>query len=320
MPENQHEVMKISDILYSYPEPAQRFPRANGCCVHVLKGPDKTVMIDTGDADGFPTRLAEAMAVDGLSFRDINEIWITHPHGDHVGGIPAVRAASGCGVVIHPGGAADFRGPGHALKQLVNECGADSKYLFNVNPMLLKAGARLAWDRYSVPKWVSTFTDGEVRDIGFPVEVKFVPGHLPESVVFFVPSEGILFTGDAFDVSRHVRPTINNPLSDWADLHATLEWMLAKNPEILANGHHQVVTGQDQCREAIETSLGFLDKERAAVLEVLASGPAGLDDFLDHYDLKDQEARGPGGEEHVLVHAQIAGPGRGSRTLPRDER
>jgi glyoxylase-like metal-dependent hydrolase (beta-lactamase superfamily II) len=281
--------MKVSDILFSYPDPRRLWPRGNGCAVHVLKGPDKTILIDTGVPNGrFPERLAKAMTKDGRSLQEINEIWITHPHLDHVNGIPFVQEICGAGVYVHPDGVDYLHEPDHMIRPIFDAAGEDAKFLLNISPKLLLSIMKFACGPSPIVEPAGTFWNGEVRDIGFPVEVKFAPGHMPESVAFFVPSEGILFTGDAFDISRKARPTLNTPVSDWVDLHATLEWMLSKNPEILANGHHQVVIGQDQCREVLETSLAFLDKERRAVLDVLAQGPAGLNEFLRHYDLKDQ--------------------------------
>ncbi|HMF30785.1 MAG TPA: MBL fold metallo-hydrolase [Candidatus Lokiarchaeia archaeon] len=285
--------MKISDVLYSYPDPKRLWPRGNGCAVHILKGSEKIIMVDTGvNNAGFPGRLIKKMAVDGLALKDVNEIWITHPHIDHVNGIPFVQAASEASVYVHPGGAAYLKDPTYTVQALLEAAGDDKSFLLNVSPRMLLFGVKFMCGPGPVVEPAALFADGEVRDIGFPVEIKFAPGHMPEGVAFFVPSEKILFTGDAFDISRETRPTLNTPVADWADLHATLEWMLSKDAEILANGHHWVVTGRDACRHELETSLGFLDKIRTATLEVLARGPAGIKNFLRQYNLKDQEQGG----------------------------
>jgi hypothetical protein len=85
---------------------------------------------------------------------------------------------------------------------------------------------------------------------------------------------------------NNTRPTLNNPLSDWADLHASIEWMIKKRPAVLANGHKWTVVGEDQCRAELEKALGFLDEIKANVLAVLKDGPAGLNDFIRRYPLK----------------------------------
>jgi glyoxylase-like metal-dependent hydrolase (beta-lactamase superfamily II) len=232
------------------------------------------------------------MAKDGLALKNINEIWITHPHIDHINGIPFVQVTSGAGVFVHPDGINYLKNEIYMVDHLLEAAGEDKRFLLNISPKLLLFGVKWMCGPCPNVKAAGTFVDGEIRDIGFPVEVKFTPGHMPEHASFFVPSEGILFTGDAFDISRKTRPTLNTPVADWADLHATLEWMLGKDAEILANGHHQVAVGQEQCRKELETPLVFLDKMRAAVLDVLARGPAGIQDFLQHYSLKDQEQGG----------------------------
>ncbi len=99
----------------------------------------------------------------------------------------------------------------------------------------------------------------------------------------------MLFTGDAFDLNHHARPTLNTPMSDFSDLYSSLEWMLGLAPRVLANGHKWTVTGADQCRQTLRKTLGFLNKIQAAALRVLGRGPAGLSDFVHHYPLKDQD-------------------------------
>ena len=97
--------MKISNILYTYEDKTRWWPRGNGCSVHVLKGPLKTVMVDTGQMiGGFHRYLAAGMRQDGLSLADIDEIWLTHPHIDHINAVPAVQQASGAAVYCHPSG------------------------------------------------------------------------------------------------------------------------------------------------------------------------------------------------------------------------
>lgn len=221
-----------------------------------------------------------------MSIKDVTEIWHTHAHVDHVNADLQVQKESGARIFAHPLAVEILKDSRKWMQSLLDAAGEDKKFIMNISPNVLRGFMNLTAGKQPVIAVTCTFTDGEIRDIGFPVEVKFAPGHSPESVAFFVPSERILFTGDVFDLYHNTRPTLNNPLSDWADLHATLEWMIQKKPAILANGHKWTVVGEDQCRVELEKALGFLDEIRANVLSVLRNGPAKLADFPRRYPLK----------------------------------
>ncbi len=278
--------MKVSDILFTYEDKTRAWPRGNACTVHILRGPKKTIMIDTGEViGGFHKYLCRRISQDGLNLKDVNEIWHTHAHIDHVSADLEVQQASGAGIFVHPKAVPILKDIKSWVQDMMSIAGEDKKFIMNVTPRLFLIGMRfMAGKPPSIPV-AGTFTDGETRDIGFPVEIKFAPGHSPESMAFFVPSERIIFTGDCFDLYNNTRPTLNNPLSDWADLHATLEWMIKKQPAILANGHKWTVVGEAQCQSELQKALGFLDEIKANVLAVLKDGPAGLADIIHRYPL-----------------------------------
>ncbi len=279
--------MKITDVLYSYEDKTRLWPRGNGCTVHLLRGPNKTIMIDTGElVGGYHKFLCRRVVEDGLNLKDVTEIWHSHGHLDHVIADLEVQRVSGAKILAPPGAVEMMKDVRIWLHQFIDVLGEDRKFILNINPRLFLFGMKfIAGMQPSIPV-AGTFTDGETRDIGFPVEVKFTPGHSPESVAFFVPSERILFTGDAFDLAYNTRPSLNNPLSDWADLRASLEWMMQKRPTILANGHKWTVVGEDQCRAELEKARGLLDEIKANVLAVLQDGPAGLGDIIHRFPLK----------------------------------
>ena len=278
--------MKISEILYTYEDKTRAWPMWNGCTVHLLRGPEKTIMIDTGEVAGrFHHFLLHRIVHDGLNIKDVTEIWHTHAHIDHVCADLRVQRVSGAGIYAHPKAVPILQDVKNWIQDMLNAMGEDKKFIMNVSPRMFLMGMWFMAGKQPKIPVTGTFKDGEIRDIGFPVAIKFAPGHSPESVAFFVPSERILFTGDCFDLYNNTRPTLNNPLSDWADLRATLEWMIQKRPSILANGHKWTVVGENQCRAELEKALGFLDEIKANTLAVLKEGPAGLKEIINRYPL-----------------------------------
>ena len=71
--------------------------------VYVEEGQSGVVLVDTGpDTPETRAVLERNLAREGIRVRDIREIWITHPHVDHLGLAPFLQAASGARVMGAP--------------------------------------------------------------------------------------------------------------------------------------------------------------------------------------------------------------------------
>jgi len=69
--------------------------------VYLFDGAE-TGLVDTGDwTPETREQLSDALAARGLSFADIDRLFLTHWHGDHVGLAADIQAASGATVYIH---------------------------------------------------------------------------------------------------------------------------------------------------------------------------------------------------------------------------
>lgn len=102
------------------------------------------------------------------------ELWITHGHFDHMqGGAEVVRAA-GPLVRAHPD---------------------DRRLIENPKVMQSFAGMEFPLEPVKVDHWLRA---GErLAVLGTEAEVRHVPGHCPGNVLFYFPSLGAAFVGDA---------------------------------------------------------------------------------------------------------------------------
>ncbi len=107
----------------------------------------------------------------------ISQIWITHGHPDHTGGVPALlRALSNSPQILI------------------------SQEAYEMTQRQGKAFYGLALEPFPEPSRFIEHGDklgfSGVDEEDFIAEVRFAPGHAPGSVVFYVPETGMAVVGD----------------------------------------------------------------------------------------------------------------------------
>ena len=75
---------------------------------HLIRGPGGCIVVDAG-LPGSESKIGKVLSTQGLSFKDIKLIVITHAHVDHAGGAAQLRQLSGAPIVGHNGDLAHFR-------------------------------------------------------------------------------------------------------------------------------------------------------------------------------------------------------------------
>ena len=123
----------------------------------------------------------------GRSPRDVERIVLTHAHRSHLGGVAALRHATGATVLAHEFEADIVAGERRAQP-------------VTLRPMqslrLIPFQLGLALGR---PKHVGCPVDEAIAndDAAGPLQVLHAPGHSPGHLAFFWPERGVLLAGDA---------------------------------------------------------------------------------------------------------------------------
>jgi glyoxylase-like metal-dependent hydrolase (beta-lactamase superfamily II) len=159
--------------------------RANAYLVITDRG---GLLIDTG-LKGHVARVEQALAGYGMQLRDLNLIFLTHTHYDHIGGAAALREKSGAPIMVHaeeaeqarrgsshfPRGATPL---GRAVAVLARKGGATQTGFDPVEPDL-------------------TFSDEQdLVPFGFPGKAYHTPGHSAGSACIVGEENGYGFVGD----------------------------------------------------------------------------------------------------------------------------
>jgi len=187
------------------------------------------VMIDAGAGSSVPA-LLENIASLGFGHRPLAAVIATHCHIDHVGGIPQLRARTGCQVIAHEQDAAAMEA-GDALRTAAE------------------------WYNCQYPPTPVDYKLSEVREV-----VKFekgellclhTPGHTPGSIAVILDRDGkrVLFGQD-----------IHGPFSDsfGSDIAAwkkSMEILLGLKADILCEGHFGIFRPEAEVERYIRNYL-----------------------------------------------------------------
>ncbi|MFN2104323.1 MAG: MBL fold metallo-hydrolase [Candidatus Promineifilaceae bacterium] len=182
-------------------------PLQTNCYMLTCNATGKTAVIDPA-WDG--RLLAGKAEEEGWS---IDQIWLTHSHFDHVGGLAELKELCGAPIYIHP----------EAIPMLENAALAGRMWQITVP---------------EPPPADELLEDGQILNLGdLRVEVLFTPGHAPGHVCFYLAVEGVLFDGDVLFNQGIGRTDL--PGGDYATLMDSIRNRLMTLPDetIVLSGH-----------------------------------------------------------------------------------
>jgi glyoxylase-like metal-dependent hydrolase (beta-lactamase superfamily II) len=176
--------------------------------VYLLRAADGWILIDTGM--GFPAvfeELAVALAQAGVEPGQLRHILLTHVHPDHSGNAPQLARLSGAAIRLHraDGDLLDWiLRPGSAVRigETLLAAGADPG---RVAEVVVAATRLFAYFPQLPGGFFLNHGDSFPTDLG-NLEVIHTPGHSPGHVCFYLPSRGLLFSGDTVlqDIYPHI--------------------------------------------------------------------------------------------------------------------
>lgn len=197
--------------------------------VYALADGDGLALVDAGTSFAAP-RILRQLGAAGYRPSDVRRILITHAHADHVGGLPALHAATGAPVyaslrerpVIQDG--APVRPPPPE----------------KIHP-LWRPMMRRPQTMPSTPV-AHLLADGDRLDVLDGLEVIATPGHAPGHVAFWQPARRLLIAGDVMmHLFGKLRLPIGSFTSDMDENIRSLTRLAALEPETVLFGHGQPI-------------------------------------------------------------------------------
>jgi glyoxylase-like metal-dependent hydrolase (beta-lactamase superfamily II) len=197
---------------------------------YLLIDPAGLTLIDAG-LPGSDRKILRYLAGLGYAAKDLKRILITHSDFDHVGGLAALKAASGARVYASAVEAQAMLDR-HASRPLKPRS-VIVKVLFDGMARLFKP-ARVQVDELLM--------DGQVLPVLGGLQVTETPGHTPGHLSFFAPSAGILFCGDSI-VSGESGLRGSSGANNWDQPRsdASVRKQAALGAHILCSGHGPVM-------------------------------------------------------------------------------
>ena len=194
--------------------------------VYLLDDGDGLRIVDTGLALA-ADRVLDQLAASGRRAADVREIWVTHAHPDHVGGLRKLRDVTGAQVIAS------------AVEKPIIEGVAPVP---RPDPASLPLPARLMpipetrYEGVSVDRSVEA---GEILAGGWTVVA--TPGHAPGHISFWHPVKRALLLGDVLMNVVGLRLPIASATFDMEQNKRSLRRLLDLDVQTLCFGHGQPI-------------------------------------------------------------------------------
>lgn len=214
--------------------------------VYLFDDGPETVLVDTGDwMDETEAQLEDAFDERGLTFADVDRIFLTHWHGDHVGLARTIQQAGGAEVFVHEADAPLVSGDQSAW----DEMEAKQREYFDHWGMPTEEQQTLERIFGTVPirerpPEVTPLSDGDTFEVnGRKLRVKHAPGHAAGLCLYELTDQNEAITGDALlpQYTPNVGGAdvrVDKPLAKYLD---TLQGIVEADYDRAWPGHRDVI-------------------------------------------------------------------------------
>jgi glyoxylase-like metal-dependent hydrolase (beta-lactamase superfamily II) len=198
---------------------------------YLIVEPEGLTLIDAG-LPGSEKAILKAIDELGRAPRDLRTILITHGDMDHVGGLGALRKATGARVFSS------------AVESRAMEEGHSSRSVktggISFRRMMLSMIGRLFSGKPGPADEI--LADGQILPILNGLRAVETLGHTPGHLSYYVPSAGVLFTGDSI-VTDDKGLQGSRPMFTWDAVQAaeSVRRQAALGAQIICPGHGPVV-------------------------------------------------------------------------------
>ena len=235
---------------------------------------ESVTLVDTGDPGDKSFQLLKSLLKQqGITFKDLDQIVLTHIHIDHAGGIPLLQQEIDVPIIIHEmaqssinNSPEEFQQNEEFYQEFMAQCGADY-------------GTHIIRRKFKEENWrnIKYVKEGDTIALGgTPFEIVYVPGHSGCDMLLWDPQTGDALAGDhllkAFSVNAFIEPPFDGaavrpkPLLQY---RKSLEKISKLPLKMVYPGHGEPFNNH---LALIDTRLQEQEKRCTQILNLLANG------------------------------------------------